>query len=173
MHKPLWMLMVAVVAAFALAACGGGGGGGSGGGASTTIEIASDGENLAYDKKEFTVPTGQTITLTFKNVSTAQQHNIVIVKGGEDVAAKVDEESINAGPPDFLLADRTDIVAATKMLGPGGSETITFTAPAPGTLSVHLHLPGSLRRRYEGCDDGCTVMQGLRVRSQAPACVKP
>ncbi len=131
MHKSLWMLMVAVVAAFALAACGGGGGGG-GGGASTTIEIASDGENLAYDKKEFTVPTGQTITLTFRNTSTAQQHNIVIVKGGQDVASKVDEEAINAGPPDFLPADRTDIIAATRMLGPGASETITFTAPAPG-----------------------------------------
>jgi plastocyanin len=102
MQKPVWMLMVALVAAFALAACGGGGGGGGGGSASTTIEIASDGENLAYDKKEFTVPTGQTITLTFKNVSTAQQHNIVIVKGGEDVAAKVDEEAINAGPPNFF-----------------------------------------------------------------------
>jgi len=131
MHKSLWMLMVAVVAAFALAACGGGGGGG--GGASATVEIATDGENLAYDKKEFTVPAGQTITLTFKNTSTAQQHNIVIVKGGEDVAAKVDEEAINAGPPDFLPADRANVIAATKMLGPGGSETITFTAPAPGT----------------------------------------
>jgi len=52
MQKPVWMLMVALVAAFALAACGGGGGGGGGGSASTTIEIASDGENLAYDKKK-------------------------------------------------------------------------------------------------------------------------
>jgi len=129
MQKSLWMLMVALVAAFALAACGNGGGGV----ASTTIEIAADGENLAFDKKEFTVPTGQTITLTFKNVSTAQQHNLVIVNGGEDVATRVNDEGINAGPPDFLPADRTDIIAATRMLGPGGSETITFTAPAPGT----------------------------------------
>lgn len=102
-HK-FWMLAVALLAVFAMAACGGGGGGG-GGGASTTIQIATDGENLAYDKKEFTVPAGQTITLTFKNTSTAQQHNIVIVKGGEDVAAKVDEEAINAGPPDYLPAN--------------------------------------------------------------------
>ncbi|WP_411855715.1 plastocyanin/azurin family copper-binding protein [Roseiflexus sp.] len=150
MYKPLWMLMVAVVTAFALAACGGGGGGGgSGGAASTTIEIASDGENLAYDKTAFTVPAGQTITLTFRNVSTAQQHNIVIVKGGEDVAARVDEEAINAGPPDFLPADRADIVAATKMLGPGASETITFTAPEPGTYvficTYPAHYAGGMK----------------------------
>jgi len=149
MQKPVWMLMVALVAAFALAACGGGGGGGGGGSASTTIEIASDGENLAYDKKEFTVPTGQTITLTFKNVSTAQQHNIVIVKGGEDVAAKVDEEAINAGPPNFLPADSADIIAATKMISPGGSETITFTAPAPGTYvflcTYPAHYAGGMK----------------------------
>lgn len=149
MHKSLWTLMVGIIAAFAIAACGGGGGGGGGGSASTTIEIASDGENLAYDKAAFTVPTGQTITLTFKNVSTAQQHNIVIVNGMEDVAAKVDEESINAGPPDFLPADRSDIIAATKMLGPGASETITFTAPAPGTYlficTYPAHYAGGMK----------------------------
>ncbi|MBO9324987.1 MAG: multicopper oxidase domain-containing protein [Roseiflexus sp.] len=146
MQKSSWMLMVVLVAAFALAACGNVGGGG---GASTTIEIASDGENLAYDKKEFTVPAGQTITLTFKNVSTAQQHNLVIVKGGEDVAAKVNDEGINAGPPDFLPADRTNIIAATKMLGPGGSETLTFTAPAPGTYvflcTYPAHYAGGMK----------------------------
>lgn len=149
-----WMLAAALVAAFALAACGGGGGGG-GGGASTTVELGSAGENLAYDKPAFTVPAGQTITLTFKNNSTAQQHNIVIVKGGEDVAATVDEEAANAGPPDFLPADKANIIAATKMLAPGASETITFTAPAAGTYTFLCTYPA----HYAGGMKGVMTVQ--------------
>lgn len=156
LQKSIWMLVVALVAAFALVACGGSSGGGGGGGAaSATVDIGSAGENLAFDKTTFTVPAGQTITLTFKNNSTAQQHNIVIVNGGEDVAAAVDEEGVNAGPPDFLPADKANILAATKMLAPGASETITFTAPAAGTYTFICTYPA----HYAGGMKGVMTVQ--------------
>jgi azurin len=147
----LWLASAAVAGALILSACGGGGGGAS----SATVNIGSAGENLAYDQTALTVPAGQQITVTFKNNSTAQQHNWVLVNGGEDVAATVDEEAVNAGPPDYMPADKANIVAGTKMLQPGGSETVTFTAPAAGTYTFICTYPA----HYAGGMKGTLTVQ--------------
>ncbi|GIV94640.1 MAG: hypothetical protein KatS3mg056_3349 [Chloroflexus sp.] len=94
MKITLRMMVLAVLTAMAmvLAACGGGGssGGSTGGGSGSgpvTIEIGSKGEELAFDKTELTVSAGQTVTIRFKNNSAVQQHNWILVKGGEAEAA--------------------------------------------------------------------------------------
>lgn len=152
----LWLASVAVVGALILAACGGGGGTTSGGSAAGgPLDIGSDGENLAFAPATLTAAAGQQVTVNFKNNSTAQQHNWVLVNGGDDVAATVDEEAVNAGPPDYLPADKANIIAATKMLQPGGTETVTFTAPAAGTYVFLCTYPA----HYAGGMKGTLTVQ--------------
>jgi uncharacterized cupredoxin-like copper-binding protein len=142
---------VSLVSALTLAACGGGASsGGSEGGAGGALTVTPDGENLAFKPVELKVKAGSSVSLAFNNSSTAQQHNIVIVNGGDDVAAKVDEESIAAGAPDYIPADKANIVAATKMLAPGSSETVSFTAPAAGTYVFLCTYPGHYAAGMKG-----------------------
>jgi azurin len=134
-----------------LAACGGGGNaggttsgnaGGAGAGAAT-IDIAADGENLAFDQTALTATSGQEVTLNFQNTSAVQQHNWVLVNGGEDVAAPIAEAGLTAGASaDYLPADRANIIANTEVLDGGESGSVTFTAPAPGTYLYICTVPG-------------------------------
>ena len=146
----LWLAGVAVVGALVLSACGGGGGGGGGGTAGGPLNVGSAGENLAYDNANLTAKAGESVTVTFKNNSTAQQHNWVLVNGGDDVAAQVDEAAVNAGPPDYLPAGDPNVIAATKMQQPGGTETLTFTAPAAGTYTFLCTYPGHYAAGMKG-----------------------
>ena len=123
-----------------LAACGGGA---SSGAANGAIEIGTDGENLAYSTAALTAKAGEKVTLTFKNGSTAQSHNLIIVNGGDDVATAVDEAAAEAGDAaGYVPADASIMIAHTALLAPGGSETIEFTAPAAGTYSFICTYPG-------------------------------
>lgn len=123
-----------------LAACGGGA---SSGAANGAIEIGTDGENLAYSNVALTAKAGEKVTLTFKNNSTAQSHNLIIVNGGDDVATAVDEAAAEAGDAaGYVPADASTMIAHTALLAPGGSETIEFTAPAAGTYSFICTYPG-------------------------------
>ncbi|MDZ4719898.1 MAG: plastocyanin/azurin family copper-binding protein [Roseiflexaceae bacterium] len=143
----LLLLAVSLVSALTLAACGGGGGGATAGG---PLAVSADGENLAYKPAALTAKAGAPVTVDFNNVSTAQQHNWVLVKGGDDVAGKVDEGAITAGAPDYIPADKADIVANSKILAPGGKETITFTAPAAGTYTYLCTYPGHYAAGMKG-----------------------
>jgi plastocyanin len=139
------LVVLAAVSVLALAACGGGGGGGGGGG----LQIGTQGESLAYDKATLTAPSGN-FTVTFKNNSSSQQHNFVLVKGGDDVAAKVDEEGSAAGPPDYLPADKSQIWGHTKMLAGGASESVTFSGVTPGTYTYLCTYPGHYAAGMKG-----------------------
>jgi uncharacterized cupredoxin-like copper-binding protein len=123
-----------------LAACGGGA---SSGAANGAIEIGTDGENLAYSTVALTAKAGEKVTLTFKNNSTAQSHNLIIVNGGDDVATAVDEAAAEAGDAaGYVPADASTMIAHTALLAPGGSETIEFTAPAAGSYTFVCTYPG-------------------------------
>lgn len=152
--KNLRMLTVAVVLGIALVltACGGGGGAASGGGATSgsggaaagaTIDIAAAGENLAFDKTTLTATAGQQVTVNFQNTSAAQQHNWVLVSGGEDVASAVANAGLTAGPEaNYLPADQSQVIGATPLANGGETTSITFTAPAAGTYLYICTVPG-------------------------------
>lgn len=132
-----WAVALLAVAAFVVAACGGESGGASNG----ALTVTPDGENLAYNNASLSAPAGE-VSLTFNNTSAAQSHNIVIVKGGDDVAVAVDEAAAEAGDAaGYIPADKSNILANTAMLAPGGSETIKFTAEA-GTYTFICTYPG-------------------------------
>lgn len=103
------------------------------------VEVTIEGnDTMQFDKKEFTVKEGQTVALTFKNVGklpkAAMGHNVVILKTGTVVPTFAMDCMANAqttGLPNKPEL-KEQVVAATKILGPGEEETVTFTAPAAG-----------------------------------------
>lgn len=152
MKISLRMLSVVVLLGLSLllAACGGGGGGAAapaGGGAPAggplTVDIGSDGENLAFDKTTLTATAGQQVTVNFKNNSAAQQHNWVLVNGGESVSGEIATAGLTAGvAADYLPADKANVIAHTKVLNGGESGSVSFTAPGAGTYLFICTVPG-------------------------------
>ena len=112
------------------------------------IEVTITGnDTMQYDKKAFTVETGKKVKLIFKNVGklpkAAMGHNVVILKKGVNKVTFA-TAAITAGPAaDYLpAANKKDILAHTKLLGPGEEESIIFTAPAAGTYDYLCTFPG-------------------------------
>ncbi len=113
----------------------------------TTLAIANQGEQLLFDKKQLgPIPTGKQITVRFTNDSTIHQHNWILLNTDDPaVAAAFDEEAAAAGEEaEYLPADTSLVLARSQLLSPGTitSDTITFTAPAPGTYIYVSTVPG-------------------------------
>ena len=140
----LWILSLALAGAFALSACGNTGGGANtgGGGATTNLDLTTPGETLAFQPAALTAKTGTAVKVTFKNGSTAQQHNFVLVKGGDDVAKTVDDAGATAGADKGYIPTDPNIIAHSNLTAAGGTGTADFTAPAPGTYTFLCTFPG-------------------------------
>jgi uncharacterized cupredoxin-like copper-binding protein len=116
-------------------------------GTGTPIEIGTDAALLIFNKDRVTVPNGP-VTLTFKNLATAVQHNWVLVQGGDEVASAVNDvaqaqvrvtrNAAGAVPP----ADTPGLLVASPMLDPGEEVTFTFQPPGPGTYEFICTFPG-------------------------------
>ena len=71
-------------------------------------------------------------------------HNLVVLKKGISAIA-FGQKALGAGAnatnalPDSV---KIDVIAATKLLGPAESETISFTAPEPGDYEYVCTFPG-------------------------------
>jgi azurin len=105
---------------------------------------------MQYDVKQVEVKAGQKVRMTLKNIGTqpktAMGHNLVVLRKGVTleqfapmcIAPKGTLEN------DYLPQDaRKEVLAHTKILGPGESETIEFTAPGlPGELVYVCTFPG-------------------------------
>lgn len=103
-------------------------------------------DDMRFDKTEFTIKSGKEVVLTFENVGIlpieTMGHNVVVLDKDTDVAefanasAKAKETNYIS---DLYL---TDIIAQTKLLGPGESETIKFTLKEPGDYTFICTFPG-------------------------------
>ena len=145
--KMVRRIAAAGLLALALAACGGGGGSTPVGG---PLAVAPDGENLAFKPTALSAAAGGQVTVNFDNTSTANQHNWVLVKGGDDVASKVDDASVAAGTDKGYIPDSPDIVASVKLLDPAAKGTATFAAPAAGTYTYLCTVPGHYAAGMKG-----------------------
>ena len=111
-----------------------------------TDNIKLDGtDDMKYDRTLFKVKAGQKITLDFKNIGKlpkeAMSHNVVILQQGTDINA-FGAAAIPA-KPDHIPADMAaDVIAHTKLLGPGESDQITFTLQDPGVYDFICSFPG-------------------------------
>lgn len=106
------------------------------------ITISSIKEKLVYDIKSFTVKSGQTVNVTFKNPD-FPPHNLLFVKPGQaDVVAQL---AVNMGADGFAKQFKPDtdkILWGTTMLDHGESEKFSFTAPQPGDYPYVCTFPG-------------------------------
>ena len=71
-------------------------------------------------------------------------HNLVVLKKGIS-SLKFGQKVMTMGArANNALPEGSmeDVIAATKLLGPGESETISFTAPEPGDYQFVSSFPG-------------------------------
>ena len=104
------------------------------------IEITGN-DQMQFNTKAIEVTAGEKVSLTFKHIGvlpkTAMGHNVVILK---PVDAAKPETAVPAFATKAMTAAKTEyipedeaskarIIAHTKLIGGGESDTITFTAP--------------------------------------------
>lgn len=95
---------------------------------------------------DFNVQAEQEVNLTLENVGSLPKesmgHNVVILKPGVDpleVALAAFKAKDNDYIPQSLSSSFVDY---TKLLGPGESDTITFTIDSPGVYNYLCTFPG-------------------------------
>jgi uncharacterized cupredoxin-like copper-binding protein len=125
-----WVVGAAVV----LLSAGCGGDGGDGGGEVAT-EIEAVATDYAFDPESWTVPSGETITMTLDNEGD-ELHEWVIVEQGTTLE----------GSDDFS----EDLVVWEIEAEPGATESGEFTAPDPGSYQIVCAIPGHLEAGMEG-----------------------
>tara|TARA_B100002019_G_C21121752_1_gene523696 strand:+ start:202 stop:642 length:441 start_codon:yes stop_codon:yes gene_type:complete len=111
--------------------------------------VITGNDTMQFDLKAFEVKAGEKVSLTLKNTGKlpkiAMGHNLVLLKKGVSAIA-FGQKAMGAGAnatnplPDSV---KEDVIASTKLLGPGESDTVSFTAPAdPGNYEYVCTFPG-------------------------------
>ena len=108
------------------------------------VEISAT-DQMKYDVTDIDAKVGQPVTITLTNSGSlpkaAMAHDLVILRPGTDPAAYVKAASTHAAE-DYLPPEMADrVFRATKLLGPGESDTITFTPKAAGTYDYVCTFP--------------------------------
>ena len=111
---------------------------------SAMIVINSAGDKLAFDVTQISLDAepGTTIQVRFNNTAQSIRHNWVLVKGDQTIASLVNTDGEAAGGPAFLPKQSEHVLAATQMIEPGQSETLSFSVPAPGSYAFLCTFPG-------------------------------
>ena len=114
-------------------------------GAVATVALTGN-DMMQYNAKEITVAAGRTVKLTLTHTgampASAMGHNFVLLKPGTDAMAFA-AAGAAAQATDYISPDHADkVIAQTKLVGGGESDTIEFAAPAPGTYEFICTFPG-------------------------------
>ena len=121
-----------------------------------TVEINAD-DKMRYDNTAFEAKPGQKIAVTFKNVGTTPKfsmgHNFVMLDrtvNTGNVQTFLDKASTEASH-DYVPPGAKEVLAHSKLLGPGESETVTFNAPfIPGEYLYLCSFPGHYSQGTKG-----------------------
>ena len=104
-------------------------------------------DQMTFNIQEIKAKAGQTINLTLKHVGQMAKnqmgHNFVLLKKGTDIPA-FGMAAMEAGlEKEYIPNDGKDIIAHTRLLGGGESDTISFKAPSePGSYDYICSYPG-------------------------------
>lgn len=112
------------------------------------VEVVITGNDvMQFDKKTFTVKSGDTVKLTLKHVGNlpkqAMGHNLVILKKG-NAANSIMATFADMATEMIPAKDKDKVLASTKLLGAKESDTITFTAPEAGSYVYVCTFPGHM-----------------------------
>lgn len=104
-------------------------------------------DQMKFDVVAIDAKPGQKVTVTLKNAGTMPKvsmgHNFVLLTADTDVNKFVEAGTPHMGK-DYIAPEMAgSVIAHTKLLGPGESDTISFAAPRkPGTYPYICSFPG-------------------------------
>lgn len=107
------------------------------------ITLGTDGDNMAFDKKEFEVKAGSTVKVTFKNNAKpgGLQHNWILARPGTET--DVANAAVAAGnDKGWVPAGHASVLATTKLVDPSQSDSVVFVAPPAGDYPYICTFPG-------------------------------
>ena len=85
---------------------------------------------MRFEPARFVVPPGAKVKLILENTD-LMQHNLLLVAPGSRVEVVTDALALGADGPKLDFIPKSDkVMLASKMLGPGATQVIEFTAPA-------------------------------------------
>jgi azurin len=121
-----------------------------------TVAVEAD-DKMRFDVTAFEVKPGQKVSITLKNVGTTPKfsmgHNLVVLDktvNTGNVTKFLDTASM-AASSDYVPKGSKEVLAATKLLGPNETDTITFTAPyVPGEYLYLCSFPGHYSQGTKG-----------------------
>ncbi len=113
--------------------------------AARTIELQV-GDNMKFTPNEITAKPGERLHVVVKDTGVmpknAMAHNFVVLKKGANPKAFV-EKSQTARATDFIAPEvKNEVIANTKLVGPGETADVTFEAPPAGTYTFLCSFPG-------------------------------
>jgi azurin len=110
-----------------------------------TVEITGD-DFSKFNVTSFEVKPRQKVTVKFKNIGEfpkeVMAHNWVLLAKEADLARFVDV-GVRHPERDYIASEQEfHVLAKTKLLGPGDSDSVTFSAPAaPGAYTYLCTFP--------------------------------
>ena len=119
-----------------------------------TVEITAD-DTMKFSISVIEVTPNQKITVTLKNTGTSPKasmgHDFLVLKKNTNMMVFLEAGAMDAAHEYVAPAMEKDVVARTKLLGPGESDTITFTAPyVPGDYDFICSFPGHATQGMKG-----------------------
>jgi azurin len=119
-----------------------------------TVELTG-GDDMKYNTTTINAKPGETLHVVLKSTGTvpkiAMAHNFVLLKLGTDIDAFL-KSAMNARETDYVPADqKAQMVASTKLAGPGETVEVTFKVPAKaGTYPYMCTFPGHYTAGMKG-----------------------
>ena len=103
------------------------------------------GDTVAFNKDKLSAEAGSKITVTFANKSSNNQYNWVLSQPGKMLRVVSDGQQEGEGSG-YVKQDDQNVIAHTKLLKPGETDTISFDAPSPGDYPYFCTFPGYYAR---------------------------
>lgn len=110
------------------------------------VEITGD-DLMKYSVTEIRAKAGEVLVVSLKNIGKipkpAMAHNWVLLKPMDQAGITAFATAAISRPPEFLPPDMSAVLAHTKMVGSGETDTVKVTVPsAPGQYPYLCTFPG-------------------------------
>jgi len=114
-------------------------------------------DQMRFSANRIEVKAGQKVKIEMKNAGSLPKevmgHNLIVLKPGSDVTALA-AKGMNAKAADYVPAGAPEIIAHTRLLGPGESQALELDLAGPGTYPYLCSFPG-----HVGLMNGVIVVQ--------------
>lgn len=107
--------------------------------------VVNSNDAMKFDVSEIKIKAGEEVKLTLNHTGKLGKdvmgHNFVVLAQGTDVKA-FSNTAIQAKANDYIPEGNDSVLAHTKVIGGGESDTITFTLKEKGTYEFICSFPG-------------------------------